>query len=652
MQTKLSASLIAMAVAGGMSGAALANDDVLRLSADPGNMLMPSIHYNGWNHSELDQINLDTVKDLQVAWTWQIGITDSHEAPPLVVGDTMYIASPKPNYVYALDLSEQGKVIWEFRPTMDVELATAQTCCGSQTRALYYAEDKIFYATLDGQIIALDAKSGEQLWHNVGVRIEDGEGMAGNGLIVGDKFIVGNEGGERGARGKVHAYNINTGKQEWLYYNMGPNLQVGVTDRFQPFYDDDKIDNPMADSWFGDSWKTGGGTSWGYFSWDPELNLVYYSTGNCGPWNADYRREWGVVDFEPVRQPGEHPSVGRFDAGDPNIGTLPAYKNNYCASQMARDGTTGELVWAYNITPADPWDIDEPLITQIVDFEIDGVMRKTALKAARDGYMYIWDAATGEILNQPWMFEYTDITLGVDTELGRPIYNIDQWPFTHVEDRRKYTDADPWPEGNRPEGFVDWSGTEIEYCPSVGTRNWENDTYSPMTGLLYTATDTDCRTMVMLEGEYVPGESYTLQRRAGPRGAAQRKDLDGNPTEVLTKLMANDPLGGRTVWVNNYNTTRRAPIMSTAGGLLFQGGNDTGVFRAINQENGDVVWEFRTGSAFNQTPITYLHDGKQYVAIISSVRPGDTQVAADAEADADIRYRRQGTTLYVWALPG
>src|SRR5690348_18246471 len=168
---KVTTSAAAIALASGMAGTALANDDVLKLSKDPANVVMPSITYNGWNYSTLDQIKADNVKNLTVAWTWQVGILDSHEASPLVVGDTMYIVSPKPNYVYALDLTKEGVIKWEFRPTMDVALATAQTCCGAQTRGLYYAEGKIFYATLDGQVIALDAKSGEQLWRTVGTDI-------------------------------------------------------------------------------------------------------------------------------------------------------------------------------------------------------------------------------------------------------------------------------------------------------------------------------------------------------------------------------------------------------------------------------------------------------------------------------------------------
>ncbi len=625
---RTSASLLAMACVAGVSQNALANDDVLAKSKDPANVVMPSITYNGWNYSTLNQITLDNVKNLTLAWTMQIGIMDSHEASPLVVGDTMYIASPKPNYIYALDLTKDGVIKWEFRPTMDVALATAQTCCGQQTRALYYAEGKIFYATLDGQIIALDAKSGEQLWRNVGADIVRGEGMAGNGLIVHNLFLVGNEGGERGVRGKSHAYDINTGKMQWTYYNMGPNNEVGIGPKFKPFYADDKIPNPALDSWFGDSWKHGGGTNWGYYTWDPDTDIFFYSTGNCGPWNPDYRREWGKVDL------------------DAN-GGLKSFKNNYCASQMARNATTGELIWAYNITPQDMWDLDEPLITPLVDLTIGGAVRKTAMKFARDGMFYVWDRNTGEMLIEPWMAEYQDLNHGVDMKTGRPMYNIDKIAFTNVEDRRKYTQADPRGD-TKPQGYT---GTEIVYCPGTAARNWENDAWSPRTGLLYTHSDTSCATQVVTTGEYKPGEGYTLQRSAGG-AAAQALGMDGKPTTVLSRLQANDPINRKNVWSKPYNENTRVPAMATATDIVFHGNSAEGLFEALDAKTGKAAWTFRTGSRFNQSPISYLYGGKQYIAIISSSRIGDTAVANNAPADAAARYRRQGVTLYVFKLPG
>jgi PQQ-dependent dehydrogenase (methanol/ethanol family) len=621
-------SLIAIAVAGGVSSAAFANDDVLKLSKDPANVVMPSITYNGWNYSELNQINLTNVKNLQVAWTWQIGILDSHEASPLVIGDTMYVVSPKPNYVYALDLKNEGVIKWEFRPTMDVALATAQTCCGSQTRGLYFAEGKLFYATLDGQIIGLDAKSGEQLWHNVGADIVRGEGTAGNALVVHNLFIVGNEGGERGARGKVHAYDINTGKQAWTMYNMGPNNEVGIGPKFKPFYADDKMANPALDSWYGDSWKRGGGTSWGYFTWDPDSNIFYYSTGNCGPWNPDYRREWGKYET------------------DAN-GALDKYKNNYCASQMARDATTGELIWAYNITPADPWDLDEPLITPLIDLDIGGTVRKTAVKAARDGWFYVWDRATGQLLVEPWMHTYNDINLGVNMTTGRPKYDAAKWQFTNVEDRRKYTQSDPL-AGKNAAGYT---GTEVEYCPGTAARNWENDAWSPQTKLLYTHSDNTCGVQRMIIGDYKPGEGYQLRQTVAGVNAVMR-GLDGKPTTVSGQLNAQDPVGRKTVWSIPLNDTTRTPQMATAGGLLFKGVNDKGMFQAINAATGKVEWQFRTGSRFNDSPIAYLYGGKQYIAVIASSAAANTAVGAAAPADDANRYRRSGTTMYVFKLPG
>ncbi len=628
---KVTTSALALCAAAGVSGTAVANEDVLRLSRDPANVVMPSITYNGWNYSALDQINLTNVKNLTVAWTMQIGILDQHEASPLVIGDTMYIASPKPNYVYALDLTKQGVIKWEFRPTMDVALATAQTCCGAQTRGLYYAEGKIFYSTLDGQNIGLDAKSGEQLWRTVGVDITRGEGMAGNNIVAGKLFIGGNEGGEFGVRGKVHAYNIDTGRNQWTMYNMGPNNEVGIGARFNKNYPYLAGANPALDSWFGDSWKRGGGTSWGYFTFDPDLNMFYYSTGNCGPWNPDYRREWGKFDTAPN-------------------GTLTSYHNNFCASQMARDATTGELVWAYNITPTDMWDLDEPLITPLLDLTIDGQARKVAVKAARNGMFYVWDRANGKLVSEPWMHTYQDIMKGVDTVTGLPMYDITKIMFTDLADRRRYTQADPV-AANKP---ADYTGTEVVFCPGTAARNWENDAFSPKTGLVYTATDNSCGALRMVKGDYTPGNALTggWRLRTSLSGSPQL-GLNGQPTNVQGQLIASDPIARKRAWAKEFTTdANRNPVMATAGDLLFQGGTDTGVMRAMNARTGDTVWEFRAGASFRQSPISYRFGGKQYIAVIASSAAANTAVAANAAATAPSRYRRSGSTLYVFALPG
>ena len=627
----LSTSLLAFSVAAGLSTTANANDDVLAKSKDPANVVMPSITYNGWNYSTLDQVNLQNVKNLQVAWTLQIGILDDHEASPLVVGDTMYIVSPKPNYVYALDLTKDGVIKWEFRPTMDVALATAQTCCGAQTRGLYYAEGKVFYATLDGQVIALDAKSGEQLWRTVGTDIARSEGMAGNAIVINNLFIGGNEGGEFGVRGKVHSYDINTGRNMWTFYNMGPNNEVGIGARYNKNYAYLSGTNPALDTWYGDSWKRGGGTSWGYFTYDPELSMFFYSTGNCGPWNPDYRREWG-----------KFPQAAN--------GTMTEYTNNFCASQMARDAKTGELIWGYAISPQDMWDLDEPLITPLIDVEIGGQNRKTAVKAARNGMFYTWDRATGKLLNEPWMHTFQDIMKGVDTVTGLPMYDIDKIMFTNVEDRRKLTRADPLAD-RKP---ADYTGTEVVFCPGTAARNWENDAYSPKTKFVYTATDNSCGALRMVTGEYRPGDTTVAYRLRVTLAGAPQLGMDGKATTAQGSLKAFDPAGRKIAWQRDWTTdANRNPILATAGDLLFQGGNDQGVVRAMNAANGEIVWQFRAGSRFKGSPITYLGpDKKQYVAVIASSAAANTAVAQNAAPDNANRYRRSGTTLYVFKLPG
>ena len=220
-----------------------------------------------------------------------------------------------------------------------------------------------------------------------------------------------------------------------------------------------------------------------------DLNLFYYSTGNCGPWNPDYRREWGKIDLDAK-------------------GGLLTYHSNFCASQMARDGTTGELIWAFNITPQDMWDLDEPLNTPLVD--IDG--KKLALKAARDGYMYAWDRATGKLFNEPWNFVYVDFIKGYDVQNGRPLYDIDRIAFTDLADRRKYTQADPRGGDGKP---ADYTGTEITWYPGIDARNWQNDAWSPKTKLNYVSTNNSGGTQVVITGEYKPGTGYTLRRNAG-----------------------------------------------------------------------------------------------------------------------------------------
>ncbi len=222
--------------------------DLVSLQADPAQWVMPNGNYAAWNYSPLDQIDLDNVGSLSVAWTLPLPVLDAHQAAPLVVGDTMYLVTPKPNRVYAIDLARDGVVRWEFRAEHeDLELVTVRACCGAKTRGLAFAEGKIFFNTLDGVAMALDAATGAVVWEDDPTDYPVSEVRTGAPLVVGRNVIFGVSGGDRGVRGHVTAHDVDTGEVRWRYYNLGPNDDVGIGPRFQPFYADDRIPNPALD---------------------------------------------------------------------------------------------------------------------------------------------------------------------------------------------------------------------------------------------------------------------------------------------------------------------------------------------------------------------------------------------------------------------
>jgi len=319
---------------------------------------------------------------------------------------------------------------------------------------------------------------------------------------------------------------------------------------------------------------------------------------------------------------------------------------------MSRDATTGELIWAYNITPADPWDIDEPINTPLVDIDVngDGTVEHTAMKAARSGWFYVWDRSDGQLLSQPWAFVYTDAITGVDMTTGRALYDINRWTFTDAADRQRYTDYEMPGAAARGEDFT---GTEVDMCPGNSARNWENDTYSNQTGLFYVSTDNTCFTEIVVEGEYVAGEGYTLRQSAGVNPNGARRALDGSVTDVGGALLAINPVTSEIAWSVDSPSAERIPVSSTGGGLVLQGNPYDGTLDAYNAQTGELVWSFSSGTDFTTSPITYMHDGKQYIAFLTSSGHHGTNglVNPDDPTDAAQRYHRGGATLYVFALP-
>jgi len=269
--------------------AAYGDDDPMSLQKDDGQWVTPAKNYSSTRFSTLNKITPQNVSKLKVAWSMSTGTLQGHEGAPLVVGSTMYVHSSYPNNVFALDLTKPGAPIkWKYTPKQDAR-AVPVACCDLVHRGLNYAHGKILMTTLDAQVLALDAKTGKEIWKAKNGDPTRGETITGAGLVVKDKFIVGISGGEFGVRGHVTAYDINSGKQVWRAYSTGPDEELLLAPDFNAANPHYGQKGEGTKTWSGDAWKRGGGTTWGWYSYDPALNLFYYSTGNPGTWNPDQR---------------------------------------------------------------------------------------------------------------------------------------------------------------------------------------------------------------------------------------------------------------------------------------------------------------------------------------------------------------------------
>jgi PQQ-dependent dehydrogenase (methanol/ethanol family) len=298
---------------------------------------MPAKNYASTRFSQEAQINAGNVKQLQVAWTFSTGVLHGHEAAPLVVDDTMYIVTPYPNILYALDLTEPGGPIkWVYKPNPDLA-AQGVACCDVVNRGAAYADGKIVFNTLDDHTVAVDAKTGKEIWKTKLGDINLGETMTMAPLIVKGKVMVGNSGGEMGVRGWLTALDLKTGKIAWRAYSAGPDKDVLIGDDFKAPYPSESGKDLGVTTWPPGGWKTGGAAVWGWISYDPELNLIYYGTSNPGAWNADQR-------------PGD---------------------NKWGSSIFARNPDTGYAKWAYQYNPHDFHDYDAVNENVLIDVTVD-----------------------------------------------------------------------------------------------------------------------------------------------------------------------------------------------------------------------------------------------------------------------------------------
>ena len=562
---------------------------------DDGQWTMPAKNFAGTRYSTQTEITPDNIKGLAPIVTFSLGVNKGQEAAPIVVDNTMYIETAYPNYVYALDLTKPGAPLkWKFAPK-PFPASQGVACCDVVNRGGSYSDGKYIMTTLDGQVIALDVKTGAPVWRTRVGNINIGETVTMAPLVAKGHVYVGNSGGEMGVRGWLKALDLASGKLLWTAYSTGSDTDVKIGSRFKAFYPKDRGKDLGTSTWPGETWKIGGGTVWGWLSYDPALNLVYYSTANPGPWNPDQR-------------PGD---------------------NKWTSTIFARDPDTGEAVWAYQQTPHDQHDYDGVNENVLVDVPWKGQTRKALLHPDRNGYVYLMDRTTGEVLSAN--------------------------PFVHITTSRQVNLA------NGALEYVSEKEPEIgkvvrDICPaSPGGKDWQPSSFSPRTGLLYIPHQNLCEDEEGLEANYIAGTPYVgmnVRMYAGPGGHRG-------------ELTAWDPIAARPAW----KLTEKYPVWSgtlvTAGDVVFYGTMD-GWFKAVDARNGRPLWQYRTGSGIIGQPVTYRGpDGKQYVAIVAGVGgwagaivagdldPRDSTAALGfAAAMKDLPSDTQkGGTLYVFALP-
>jgi PQQ-dependent dehydrogenase (methanol/ethanol family) len=433
-----------------------------------GEWVTPAKDFASTRFSSLNQITTGNVQTLKEVWSYTTGIKDGHEGQPLVVGSTMYIVTPWPNKLIAFDLSKPGPAkLWEFAPNVD-PASFGKACCDAVNRGASYADGKIIYNTLDVHTIAVDVKTGKLLWDTKLGDVNVGETMTMAPVVVKNRVIVGVSGGEMGIWGWAAGLDLATGKLVWRARNTGSDKDVLIGPEFKPFYAFMQGKDLGLTSWRGDQWKIGGSASWGWVSYDPDLDLVYFGTSNPGVWNPDMR-------------PGD---------------------NLWSTTIWARSPETGRAKWAYQMTPHDMWDYDGTNENILADLTFDGRVRKVLVHFDRNGFAYTIDRTSGEVLvAKP--FKPVNWASSVDLTTGRPVLNADK--ATH--------------QGRLTNGI----------CPSSsGAKDEQPAAYSPETRLFYTPSTDLCMDYGGIESKYIAGTPYVgaaVKMYAGSAGNNARGEF-------------------------------------------------------------------------------------------------------------------------------
>jgi PQQ-dependent dehydrogenase (methanol/ethanol family) len=501
-------------------------------------------------YSLLEQINRENVDKLGLTWSFDIPTQRGIEATPLMIGGTLYVSGSW-SIVYALDAAS-GEKKWIYDPRV-ARSVLAKGCCDAVNRGVAYHDGKIYVGAYDGRLIALDADSGDVLWEVVTVDQSKPYTISGAPRIAGDKVVIGNGGAELGVRGYVTAYDLETGEQVWRFYTVPGNPADGF---------ENEAMKKAAATWTGEWWRWGGGgTAWDSMVYDADLNLFYIGVGNGSPWN------------QAVRSP---------EGGD----------NLFLASIVAVNANTGEYVWHYQTTPGETWDFTATQHIILADLEIDGEQRKVLMQAPKNGFFYVLDRATGELISAE---AYTTVNwaTNVDRESGRPVETPNARQF----------------DGKTP------------VIPSMGGgHNWPPMSYNPSTGLVYIptmnfpATYLDSGNKLDVElGQGFWNLGFDTMGTAPPK--IPDEQLNGILESTFSgSLVAWDPVTQTARWSVPQGRPTLGGTLSTAGGLVFQGAAN-GHLTAYDAHSGAQLWSSDTQTGAMASPMTYAIGDEQYIAI-------------------------------------
>ena len=539
------------------AGTVSANDELAKLQQDAKQWVMQAGDFANTRYSALKQITADNVGKLQVAWTFSTGVLRGHEGGPLVVGDMMYVHAPFPNTVFALNIKDENKIVWKYEPKQDPNVIPVM-CCDTVNRGVAYADGKIFLHQADTTVVALDAKTGKVVWSVKNGDPSKGETGTSSPHVFKDKVIIGISGGEFGVRGSVTAYNMKDGKLVWRGYSMGPDSDTLINPQKTTNLGKPVGPNSGTNTWQGEQWKIGGGTTWGWYSFDPALNLMYYGTGNPSTWN-------------PKQRPGD---------------------NRWSMTIFARDVDTGEARWVYQMTPHDEWDYDGVNEMILADQQIGGTARKTLVHFDRNGLAYTLDRVNGELLVAEKYDPSVNWTTGVDMNKSSPTYG-------RPAVVRQYS--------------TDQQGEDVNtknICPAaLGTKDQQPAAYSPDTGLFYVPTNHVCMDYEPFRVRYTAGQPYvgaTLSMYP-PKGETH-----------MGNFVAWDAKTGKIAWSLKEQFSVWSGALATAGGVVFYGTLE-GYLKAVDAKTGKELYKFKTPSGIIGNVMTYEQGGKQYVAILSGV---------------------------------